>query len=293
MKFTYFDVGSIMEETEREEKGEFSECLETYETTGFSHRWIQPPVVCYFVTTVDEFGNVNCTPVSMGTAFQAAPPDMKWCYAFAVANNRHAKKNLDATGECVISYYPCSLLRESEIAGLPVPEGISEIEVAGLTPLPSEKVKPCGIAECISNLEAKVIHKVQISGSTLYVFEIVGVNVQAEILEKDKQMMLEPGLGMADLLYEVSIKGKPPRLNYMRMDQSRIYSTPDDIGSDQFWVGTFEEWMDSEERRGKLSAPEKEHILKLNELWGENRDPRVNGQVKEELTASLRRLMKH
>lgn len=289
MSFSYFDVQSIFEETEREQKGDFTECLETYETTGFSHRWIQPPVACYFVTTMDKKGNVNCTPVSMGTAFQSAPPNMRWCYAFAMNNDRDGRKNLDETGECVISYYPYELLRESTIVGLPMPKGINEIDVAGLTPLPSKKVKPYGIAECVSNLEAKVIETVRVDGSTLYVFEIVAVSVKTEYMERDKVTPHEPGLGAADLLFEVSIKGNPPRLNYTRMDK-RVYPTPDDIGCDARWIGTFEEWMDSEERRGKIDAETKEKILKLNDKWKRDPDPISNAKVKKKLTKHLKKI---
>ena len=292
MSFTYFDVQEIFAETEREQKGDFAECLETYETTGFSHRWIQPPVACYFETTMDKKGNENCTPVSMGTAFQSAPPNMRWCYAFAMNNDRDGRKNLDETGECVISYYPYELLRESEIIGLPVPKGINEIDVAGLTPLPSKKVKPYGIAECVSNLEAKVIETIRVDGSTLYVFEIVEVSVRDEYMERDKVTPHEPGLGAADLLFEVSIKGNPPRLNYMRMDKT-IYPTPDDIGCDARWIGTFEEWMDSEERRGKINAATKERILQLNREWKNNPDPDSNAKVKEELTDYLKLICWH
>ena len=40
---------------------------------------------------------------------------------------------------------------------MPIPRGISELDVAGLTPLPSRKVQPTGVKECPINLEAKVI----------------------------------------------------------------------------------------------------------------------------------------
>ncbi|MGI6176004.1 MAG: flavin reductase family protein [Christensenellales bacterium] len=292
MNFMYFDVSRIFGETEREKKGDFAECLETYETTGFSHRWIQPPVVCYFVTTMDEHGNTNCTPVSMGTAFCAAPPDLKWCFTFALSNDRHARRNLDIGGECVISYYPYTLLRESAITGLPVPDGINEMDIAGLTPLPSHKVKPCGIQECISNLEAKVIERVPVSGSTYYILEVVAVSVQTHMVEKDKALPLEPGLALGDLLYEVSIKGTPPRLNYTRMNYEEVLPTPADIGSDEHWIGTFNDWMEAEERRGKITPIQKKHILELNKIWQTNPDPVANEKVKRDLTDALKEIVK-
>lgn len=55
--------------------------------------------------------------------------------------------NLREVLECVISYYGHDMVRESWIAGCPVPKGISEIDVMGCTQLPSKVFKPCGIAE--------------------------------------------------------------------------------------------------------------------------------------------------
>ena len=34
---------------------------------GFNYRWIQPPQIAYLVSTIDEFGNNNVTPVTLGT----------------------------------------------------------------------------------------------------------------------------------------------------------------------------------------------------------------------------------
>lgn len=34
---------------------------------GLHHRFIQPPQIAYFVTTCDRYGNMNTTPVTMGT----------------------------------------------------------------------------------------------------------------------------------------------------------------------------------------------------------------------------------
>ena len=41
--------------------------VENGQLNGLHHRFIQPPQVAYFVSTVDSFGNVNVTPVTMGT----------------------------------------------------------------------------------------------------------------------------------------------------------------------------------------------------------------------------------
>jgi len=94
----------------------------------------------------------------------------------------------------VISYFGNDLLRESWIAGMPIPSGISELDVAGLTPLPSKKVKPGGIAECPVNIDCY----------------------------SDWNCHL---------------------------------------------IGTFEQWLEDEQKRGKLSEQEKTKLFELNAEW--------------------------
>ena len=114
----------------------------TSPSSGMNYRWIQPPQIAYFVTTVDSKGNVNSTPVTLGTCVSV---DMEpeecgnFYFTFALGcsnlphvSARHGFQNLLEVPECVISYIGTDLFRESQVACLPLPKGISEIDVAGL-----------------------------------------------------------------------------------------------------------------------------------------------------------------
>lgn len=287
MEFQFFDTEEIYERVEREAKGDLGDCILGYDEIGFSHRWIQPPVACYFVSTLDEHGNVDMAPISMGSATYAEPPGGSWYFTFDVQNSRQTRDNLMRAGECVISYYTTKLMKESWIAGLPLPRGISEIDVAKLTPLPSQKVRPCGVAECVSNLECRVEHTYGISNSTIFIAKVVAVSVNKASLERDKATNYNPGIVMDDLLYEVCIAGAPPRLTYTRMNLEHLYHTDFHLGDDKAWIGTFASWMESEERRGQITAQEREHILQLGQQWEQNPDPKHNAGVKDELTNLL------
>ncbi|GHU88203.1 hypothetical protein FACS189476_04890 [Spirochaetia bacterium] len=199
--------------------------------------------------------------------------------------------------ECVISYYGYPLLRESWIAGMPVPKGISEIDVMGLSPLPSTVVKPCGIAECPINLEAKVLHVHKLGKSWVnYICEIVAVTVHKDLEEQNKKGPLA-GYGMLiiDPLFEVLTgKGDTPetdnfRLVYDRLDLSKIERCPEDVGCKDHWIGSFKQWISDERDRGKISAAEADHIFDLEKKWAANRDPVQNGAVKAELTSLLKK----
>lgn len=286
MEQKYFDVSAIYEDIEAKDKFDMGDILTKYEDYGFSHRWIQPPVACYWVTTMDSHGNVNCAPISMGTAMWGEPSDCGWYYCFDVHNRRQTRRNLDINKECVISYYPAELLKQSWISGMPIPYGISEIDVCKLTAIPSHKVTPPSILECASNVEVKILDKYPLSNNTLYIGKVVGCSVRKDLLEADMKIPDEPGLAGADLLYECSITGETPRLNYGRLSMNRI-RTDDDLGDKQRWIGNFNTWMDSEQERGRITAEENKKLCELTSRWRMDPDPIKNKKVKEELTAML------
>jgi len=274
---------------------------------GAHHRWVQPPQVSYFVVTSDKHGNANVTPTTMGTCIGQN------FFSFTLSNrniedwdlDKHPYQegikqgycNLRETPECVISYYGYDLLRESWIAAMPVPYGISEIDVMGLTPLPSELVKPCGIAECPVNLEARVIHSHKLGSMwTHYICEIMAMSVHKPLVESNDNGSL-PGYGimLADPVFEVFIgKGDTPgrdniRLEYARLDMNSLERCPEDIGCKDHWTGTFSQWIGEEQTRGKLTNSDVERALELEALWAENRDPIGNSAVKSELTLLLKK----
>jgi Conserved protein/domain typically associated with flavoprotein oxygenases, DIM6/NTAB family len=276
---------------------------------GAHHRFIQPPQVAYFVSTVDQFGNVNITPTTMGTAighnffsftlsnlFEENWDQRKYNYRDGI---KQGYCNLEETPECVISYYGHNLLRESWIAGMPIPKGISEIDVMGLTALPSEQVKPAGIAECPINLEAKVLHKNYLGKRWVnYICEVVGVTVHKELDERNRR---EPyagyGVMLIDPILEIFIgKGGTPetdniRLVYDRLDWDKIERCPEEIGCKEEWIGTFKQWMHDEQARGNVTQEDVERLFTLESKWAANRDPIANADVKKELTQLIKKVV--
>ncbi|UCC63364.1 MAG: flavin reductase [Anaerolineae bacterium] len=273
---------------------------------GFNYRWVQPPQITYLVSTVDRWGNHNITPVTLGTCVGvnslSDPQESNYTYAFSVGSMdvpdipaRDAFRNLEAVPECVISYPGSELMEQIWVTALPFPPGIEEVEVARLTPLPSRAVRPAGIAECPVNIEARVRSSCAVGDHfRLYVCQAVGVSVDRGLLEQDEKNPLHYGILAIDPLFEVAIVPKrdlPPRLYFSRLDREALIRTPDDIGSSKKWVGSFEDWIEDESHRGKVTDDERQEILRLNDSWQENPDPRVNGQTKVALTRYLTQIV--
>lgn len=269
---------------------------------GFNYRWIQPPQVVYLVSTIDLFGNNNVTPVTLGTCVGVnSLPDAEesnYYFAFSVGSMdvpnipiRQAFANLIETKECVISFPGAAMMDQIWVAGLPLPKGINEIDVARLTALPSRKIKPSGIKECPVNIEAIVKTSCAVGDHyTLFVCQAVGVSVSEEMLQKDVENPLAYGILNFDPVFETAIATaghSAPRLYFGRIDRQNLVRNPDDIGSSTKWLGSFEEWIEDEWSRGKISEAERRHIQELKERWQQNPDPESNSKIKDELTKIL------
>ncbi|MBQ9063345.1 MAG: flavin reductase [Eubacterium sp.] len=284
-EFKFFDLLEIFKN--REEVEGTGECVAVYDYTDFNMRWIEPPIPIYYISTLDEYGNSNVAPISLGTCVWGEHPWGRHYYTIGVQHTRDTNRNLKLNKECVLSYANARQLKQSTIACCPLPYGISEMDVAKFTPLPSKKVKPAGIRECISNLEARVIDEVEVSNTTIFVLEIVGMSVDKEALDQDRHSKYQLGIGGTDLVFEMSLNGSPARMNYGLIDQSRILPCPGTIGDENEWQGTFESWMLSELHRGRMTKKEYKKLLLLNKSWIRNSDPVSNGDVKKELTELL------
>lgn len=263
----------------------------------FNYRFIQPPQISYFVITKDEFDNVNATPVTLGTCNSANLPrngkPAEFYYTFALRNKatkeafdinrpRDGYINLLNSDEVVISYIGKHIMRESIITNMPLPRGISELDVAGLHTFKSTNVSVPSVKECPINIECKVINRIQLGDYyMLYVCKAVGLSVDNDLIDKDAN-----GLGVFNIkpLFEVNIsetKSGNQRLDYGEMDYSIISSPGDDFGCFGDWVGTFDNFIDSEYKRNKITLEEKELIIELTKQFKKDRS---NKEIKNRLT---------
>lgn len=273
---------------------------------GFNYRWVQPPQITYLVSTIDEHGNNNTTPVTLGTCVGvnslADPDESNYYFAFSVGSvdvpdipARQAFQNLEQIPECVISYPGSNLMEQIWITGLPLPAGINEVEVARLTPLASRFVEPAGVKECPINMEARVKSSCSVGDHyKLYICQILSVSVDENLIEEDRENPLHYGMLAIDPLFEVAIvpkENRPPRLYFGKIDHQNLIRTPDDIGSSKKWVGNFEDWIEDEFERGKINEQEREQIFRLHHEWQKNLNPVGNKNVKNDLTQYLKKVV--
>lgn len=104
------------------------------------------------VTTVNNQGQVNAAPFSFTMPVSIKPP----LIAFASVPSHHTFRNIKLNGEFVVNIPTEPILKELWITGKKFPDGVNEIERAGLSAIPSLSVIPPRIADCIAQIECKL-----------------------------------------------------------------------------------------------------------------------------------------
>lgn len=111
-----------------------------------------------FVSTIDEKGVRNLAPYSFFNAFSSNPPILIFSSNRRVTNNttKDTLHNVRVTGEVVVNVVTYSMVRQTAVASIEFPSEVSEFDKTGFTPVESEFVKPCRVAESPIHMECRV-----------------------------------------------------------------------------------------------------------------------------------------
>jgi flavin reductase (DIM6/NTAB) family NADH-FMN oxidoreductase RutF len=142
---------------------------------------IQPRPIAW-VSSISPDGRTNLAPFSFFTGICANP--MTVC--FAPVNDRHGKKkdtliNVEETKQFVVNLATEANAEKMNQTSAPYPYGVSEFEKAGLTPLPSIKVKPPRVAESPAAYECELMQIVRLGEGPLSGNLIIGKVVQIHV----------------------------------------------------------------------------------------------------------------
>ncbi|MCO5274777.1 MAG: flavin reductase family protein [Flavobacteriales bacterium] len=142
-------------------------------------------------STIDAHGRPNLSPFSFFNAFGANPGVLIFSPARRGRDNttKHSFHNVKAVPEVVINAVTYAMVQQVSVASGEFPEGINEFEKSGLTPLPSEKVRPFRVKESPVQFECKVMQVIETGtgggAANLVVCEVVMVHVDESVLGPD------------------------------------------------------------------------------------------------------------
>jgi flavin reductase (DIM6/NTAB) family NADH-FMN oxidoreductase RutF len=139
-----------------------------------------------FVSTISAEGVRNLAPFSFFTAVCAEPPII--CFNQAYRNPRKdTVLNVEATGEFVVNIVSEEIAEQMNLCSGDYPHGVDEFEVSGLTPVPSEVVRPPRVRESHVNMECKLLQILDLSkrsrGGTMVIGEVVRFHVDDAIVQ--------------------------------------------------------------------------------------------------------------
>jgi flavin reductase (DIM6/NTAB) family NADH-FMN oxidoreductase RutF len=111
-----------------------------------------------WVTTVNAQGQPNAAPYSFFNIMGSAPPTLAiGLLADPARGFKDTASNILAVGEFVVNLVPEALVRQMNITAVDAPNGINELDLAGLAPAASTHVRPPRIAaspvsfECVNH----------------------------------------------------------------------------------------------------------------------------------------------
>ncbi len=142
-----------------------------------------------FVSTLSADGVRNLAPFSFFTAISANPPVI--CFSPMTRGSDSARKdtlrNIEATREFVVNIVSENFVQQMNTCSGEYPPEVDEFQVSGLTPVPSDMVRPARVKEARVNMECKLVQVVHVSelplGGSIVLGEVLRFHVDDTIVE--------------------------------------------------------------------------------------------------------------
>ena len=164
------------------------------------------PTITTLATSVDEKGEPNIITLGWSMKTSGRPPMV----IISVAPGRYSHELIERGEEYVLCIPTKEIVRKVHRCGRTSGRDVKKFEEFGLTPLPAKVVKPPLIAECVANLECRVVAKHTTGDHTIFVGEVVVAHVDEKRFDRERRCL---DLGQAKVLITLSDEyreaGKP------------------------------------------------------------------------------------
>ena len=147
-----------------------------------------------FASTVDADGRVNLSPYSFFNAVSSNPPMLVFSPVNRTRDNtrKHTLDNVQAHPEVVINVVNYAVAEQMSLTSTEYERGVDEFVKAGLTPLPSERVRPPRVAECPAAFECRVQQVIPLGSEGgaghLVVCEILLAHISEAVLDGEQRI---------------------------------------------------------------------------------------------------------
>lgn len=138
------------------------------------------------ITSMDESGRLNAAPFSAYNYLCTDPPIL----GIGVTNRpgqeqlpKDTARNIRRTGEFVVNVVTEDIAQKMNICATDFPPEVSEVDMAGFTTAPSQKVKPPRLAEAHAALECVEHTTMEIGRSRIILGRVVAVYVEDQFVD--------------------------------------------------------------------------------------------------------------
>ena len=161
-----------------------------------------------FVSTMSKDGLINLAPYSFFNAVAYDPPTIVFSSSRHAGDKRKdTLAHIEETGEFVVNIVVDDIAEAMNRTAAEYPSEVSEFEIAGLTPAPSQQVRPPRVAESPVNMECRLQQVVPLGQGEhqhgLVIGQIVLMHIRDDIIEGHRinHQRLKPTGRLAGSMY--------------------------------------------------------------------------------------------
>ncbi|WP_299322812.1 flavin reductase family protein [uncultured Maribacter sp.] len=163
------------------------------ELHGYLLSAVAPRPIC-FASTIDKDGNVNLSPFSYFNLFSVNPPIMIFSPSRRGRDNttKHTLENVLEVKETVINIVNYDMVEQMSLSSTEYGDGVNEFVKAGLTQVPSDKVKPPRVGEAPVAFECVVDQVIALGdgpgAGNLVLAKVVQIHVKKAFLDAEGKL---------------------------------------------------------------------------------------------------------
>lgn len=149
-----------------------------------------------WISSVSADGIPNLAPFSYFNAVGEDPPHVMFSTVRSNDMNKDTLNNVLATKEFVVNMVTEDTVEKMNRTSEIVAPEISEFELAGLTPIPSVRVKPARVGESPITMECELVHHYTLEnhkhgGATILIGKIVMFHIDESVLLDDFKINMQ------------------------------------------------------------------------------------------------------
>jgi len=170
------------------------------------------------VSTISDEGISNLSPFSFFNAYGYNPPVVAFSASRKGRNAglKDTYNNIIKTKECVIQAVTYSMVEQISLASTEYPPEVNEFDKSGLTPLPSDIVKPFRVKESPFQMECRLLNMLNVGNgggsANIAICEVLKFHVAEDIMRNGT---IEPKL--------IDLVGRMPANYYVRANGMAVF----------------------------------------------------------------------